>query len=1091
MKLLVLICFLLTNLSSFGQSATNAALPKIIPTSPEVASLGKYGDIPIGYQTGTADISIPLASLKQADVSLNVSLSYHTGGNKVEEIASSVGMGWSLRDVGGTISRTQRGLPDEEYFYGYFKNHPKATKYFNGQMNGVEEKDYIKNIVCGYMDGEADIFYLNIEGFSGKFFMASDSNFHTIPKSNLKINFDYGTHFWTIINEKGNKYFFNIFETATVEPYCNGSNNSQMVSTNAWHLTKILDKANDSVIFNYYYEYTQRIMQGNDEYGIVMGGNGDYPNCIALDIERNYCVNDVKNSGYRVVQIKSKLGRIIFIPNSTSRQDYIGSYALDYIAQLNNNNDTIKKIKFYTSYFNGNRLRLDSTHERKGLNKNETHSFVYNENLNFPDILSSSQDYWGFYNGAPNNTLVQYQTTLTGPFVGANRNVNPNYSKVGILEQIKYPTGGRAEFLYENNVYSKDRIPGLDFEELTTYFSFNGSNASPSNNPAVVSSNFQVTQNDIVSALGYLVIKMDLNYFCANPTLQNQFFFTVIGNNGYSNNHVSNGDVLNLPIGLYTVTGSIETEYANMPYCTFNANFLKVKWDTRNKKNYYGGGLRIKGIKKYYADNTFPFIDSFIYNYPNDTISSGFLSGEGPIPLPYETKRFILSAGGLLSCLFKNYSASSTYPLLETSGKPVVYEYVEKKEIGNLISGHGNTLKQFSTYNNHPDIVYTGFPFLPAEDHSWRRGNLTAEKISKFLTPNTNSLINEIKRGYISYNDNDSNPNLAISKNIKVGVLDTYNLLDCTSSFEFLWNNRAFSLAIGAYRNITEPFSIKSDTSITYSNTSSLQNIKQYGFNDKNYMSFSDSVKNSKNETLVTKSKFVKDYTNNSLLNNFVSKLLEKNRVVEPIEQLYIFTKNGQTYLKRAELTSYNILTLLPDSIFVFETIQPILLNSFLESYLNISGYFVKDSRYKLKIVFSKYDAARNVTEVKKEYDEPVSYLYGYKSSYPVVLVIGSNHATVSSLVNQSILDNPSNAQELSTELNKVRTGLIGTKALVTTFTYAPLIGITSETDPNNRTKYYEYDNFNRLSLIRDQDNNILKKICYNYAGQVEDCPLQ
>jgi hypothetical protein len=61
-------------------------------------------------------------------------------------------------------------------------------------------------------------------------------------------------------------------------------------------------------------------------------------------------------------------------------------------------------------------------------------------------------------------------------------------------------------------------------------------------------------------------------------------------------------------------------------------------------------------------------------------------------------------------------------------------------------------------------------------------------------------------------------------------------------------------------------------------------------------------------------------------------------------------------------------------------------------------------------------------------------------------------------------------------------------KALMTTYTYRPLIGISSVCDPNNRISYYEYDGFNRLVIIRDQYKKILKKICYKYDGQQEDC---
>ena len=55
--------------------------------------------------------------------------------------------------------------------------------------------------------------------------------------------------------------------------------------------------------------------------------------------------------------------------------------------------------------------------------------------------------------------------------------------------------------------------------------------------------------------------------------------------------------------------------------------------------------------------------------------------------------------------------------------------------------------------------------------------------------------------------------------------------------------------------------------------------------------------------------------------------------------------------------------------------------------------------------------------------------------------------------------------------------------ALVTTYTYDPLIGVTSMTDPRGSTIYYNYDAFNRLKHVKDQDGNILSKNDYNYKN--------
>jgi YD repeat-containing protein len=54
--------------------------------------------------------------------------------------------------------------------------------------------------------------------------------------------------------------------------------------------------------------------------------------------------------------------------------------------------------------------------------------------------------------------------------------------------------------------------------------------------------------------------------------------------------------------------------------------------------------------------------------------------------------------------------------------------------------------------------------------------------------------------------------------------------------------------------------------------------------------------------------------------------------------------------------------------------------------------------------------------------------------------------------------------------------------ALMTTATYDPNIGQTSATDAKSNITYYEYDTYQRLKNIKDKDGNIVKHIDYNYA---------
>jgi|GEM_PF-4239097 len=51
-------------------------------------AFSKYGDIPVSLYTGVPQITIPIYTLQEGDVVLDVNLSYHAGGHKGDEVAS-------------------------------------------------------------------------------------------------------------------------------------------------------------------------------------------------------------------------------------------------------------------------------------------------------------------------------------------------------------------------------------------------------------------------------------------------------------------------------------------------------------------------------------------------------------------------------------------------------------------------------------------------------------------------------------------------------------------------------------------------------------------------------------------------------------------------------------------------------------------------------------------------------------------------------------------------------------------------------------------------------------------------------------------
>lgn len=130
-----------------------------------------------------------------------------------------------------------------------------------------------------------------------------------------------------------------------------------------------------------------------------------------------------------------------------------------------------------------------------------------------------------------------------------------------------------------------------------------------------------------------------------------------------------------------------------------------------------------------------------------------------------------------------------------------------------------------------------------------------------------------------------------------------------------------------------------------------------------------------------------------------------------------------------------------------------------------------------------KYDSFSNILETKDPNKNHVSYIYGYNKTLPVVKLENINYDSIDlELISQINLITSSNNVDLSllnNIINQLNTNY--PNALISYFLYKPLIGIARMVDFNGKATNYYYDEFNRLSYISDNENNILKSYEYHY----------
>jgi|GEM_PF-888658 len=1112
-----LIFFLIssTNIVS-GQDKT---FPQIVPVSPNAAALGQYGSIPVGYYTGVPNISIPIYEIELDGKKLPISFSYHASGIKVTQEASTVGLGWVL-NAGGCITKEVRGYDDfQKSPIGYYWDTDLPAPDSNNDKDSTVSWTVFSLYANNARDGEPDLFHYNFSGFSGTCFfkkMGSDGNTKTLAvpvlrdgKDFIKIQYvikggaNQVNDYWIATDLEGFKYYFQTNErthsyvaAANIDRKRYAYNPIQSYVYSASYLDSIVAPSGKKISFSYekdyiythtkYSEYCYRLVNLESECYSNQGG-------LINTKQYSYPYSYSQNEQVLLSKIIFPSGEITI--NYNERDDIESVYSLqkarkiDNIVIKNDHDAVIKTVKLKHSYMG--KTSLSATQKRLMLDtltiNDEAYVFsYYNKLAGLPEKDIEHADYWGYYNNtkASNKTTFRLAPSILfyyngDPYYysGKDNNSREDYMKIGTLTSMQYPSGGYSSFTYEmhdfsnsNYVYSaKEWIIG------SHSMSYDDLNDGADSEFEEFGDDFEVTDEELNG-------KMKISYYHYQPT---DYYGDVTIDayieiqkktlTGYLK--IKSGDVdikclpdesnmqeMSIPV-TFPSTGTYRIRISTdaLPYKISDTRTLYVNPDIdvdifcpKVEKIKQGGGLRIKSITNYANPDKY---SKRIFSYKKNGISTGLLMNKvdniiffsnSYVTLVDRDGFFKLSKTCSFS-IFGLIAASSSWTpfTYSASGQSVGYSYVEER-IETKEGNNGKTTFRFSNKVDREidvhDRLIRGYPSIPYLNN----GNL-------------------IETAY--YDDSD---NIVKKENYTYTKLFSDSIKGLMS-FEPNISSTGW-VALKYYDLYAERWMLKEKIDTLFYDNNYLVNTKKYQYDDSTWLVNSTKTYNSLNELIENKITYPTD-----IANGIYSNMVKLNMLSFPIEK----TRKVNDNTTQSILTTYKSdnNTYVKDKVYTLETDTP------LSSFTEFNGT-KKDDNYSNnpEVEFVKYDAYSNPTKLKSKSGIYTYYVWAYNHQYPVAKIESSIDANISVTVEDSRLSGSDDLAKIKTDVAYLKgklSGYIGKKDyMVSYYTYKPLVGMTSETDPAGHTTYYEYDDFGRLELARDQDGNIVKKYKYNYAEQ-------
>ena len=706
------------------------------------------------------------------------------------------------------------------------------------------------------------------------------------------------------------------------------------------------------------------------------------------------------------------------------------------------------------------------------------------------------------------------------------------YAGAGMLTSVCYPTGGHTDFSFEPNSYITNE-PVTLVTDLTSLYKVNRTDSLVTR----FAQAFEITSDMVMTAgttqsaynpsqIGKAIILASTQITPPGPAngYSVQLRIHDTSQADYSNDIAVGGEqIIELKAGHYLLLGEIDTDYITdpdngtlAPTVTL-ASSLAVQVTYLPGMERVGPGFRLKQLTKYFGQGV-KEVRTYKYQDSTETHSSGIL-GNVPHYKGYLATENAETFGD--RCNYTTFSNISTYPLINSASSYIGYSIVT--EYYNTLQVSGKKVYTYTNFDKFNDINNTtAFPYPPASPQDWKRGLPLTEEVYRHLATSGSSPNFELQERTV-YTYSVLPNSLAVATSIKVGKGVQYIGGEATSQGLFL------GLTESLYPIQSDSYQLQTKSTTLYTQSKGFTTAETHAYTPAYFQLSLLNTTTSDGSLLSRHFYYPTDYLANRTVSPLLDGLLTANIVNLPVEETTSRTTPTAQYFIAGTLHAYTWWTGLDNLPHYYEQKQ-YSLNTARADITQQYDFLHVPAHYEEQIRVLGVNSRSQPTAYRRLTKEKVAYQWGYDDRYPIgscknalsteffyegfeensTAQTGAAHSGARFMVGTYTVNwtTPNTRTYLLSYwyrqagqwhyLEQVYTGssltltggdayddvrIYPSDAQLTTFTYNPLVGMTSQTDPAGRTTTYEYDGLGRLLRTRDEQGRILSQQQYHYAG--------